>query len=934
MNREKTTNLLTFLGISAIILLCAAGNIFLVQKEDKPVPGTEETIAAAGVIEELPRIQEAEKAYATLKTLNQKDTWIVGRYEQGKKTLTDQDSYLSLKGSFRVVNRHYRVVANNHTYRMLIHQFNKKEKYLGAADVCSGDIVSLDPAAAYITIAIYKYQNRQLLQHSVKDMKKELKNGLTFSITKLEALDQYKPGSKELLTSEVHIESLSNASNYRSGWFKSWGGAYAKQDGSICTRNLYRVDAKPYVFNVNDSRILLSITEYDSKGNWLKFNGPLANGDVFQKQAKTRYIGISLKSLKWGTDLISLFEYGLRIDLAGKQYIRGTGTGNIGKLNLSDANAWKSGAYLYETGEYIIDPDKISYEIFCRVDAKDYVVSLPGGDLKMRILELCKDGKVVCSNDLQSGQKWKKAKDTDKIAITVFGYEKALSPKEYKKAITSYPDFGLKEYKKYQHNTVMKDITAGDFVNAIKIGWNLGNSLDCMGKTSGKANNLNQEIFWGNPYVTKDLIDYVASCGFNTLRVPVTWNYNTYRDDKGDLKIKKEWLNRVQDVVDYGIANNLYVIINTHHEQPIIYAGAEDAAMQQVRKDARALWTEIAEHFKTYDEHLIFEAYNEVDNIENYWNYGEKAAAQMNELNQIFVTAVRSTGGNNDRRILIVPTLLDRMDTRFYDAFLLPEDTVADKLAVQVHTYSQKLHQDIEAEFMELKKFSDRIHAPIIIGEFGTTTSYPFPELREEHASNFVARAGKYGIKCIWWDNGSEYKIIDRRDTKNTDMNMLQALLEGSEGIGYQLEKEQIIKSPEQFANRMPNVLTGELEVRYWGTLTTDQEGVGIPVKEGALCTVSLKAVQEAADVWLQRLLFYDAEGNLVKTGKELQSRYYVGQVPEGAATMRVSINSPLRHIPLEGYGGYLDSGELALSVGCFEAEDLKKIRLELQPFQ
>ena len=931
--RKKVMADLGILCKATLLVMCIIWNIILVRTEEKQASAGGLLTQGVSVIKEIPTIRSIENTYAMISTLDNEDTWISGKFDKSSRTLTDSDDYLSLSGSFPVESDSFRVSINNTSYRMIVNKFNKKEKYLGYTDLCNGDILHLDPSVKYITITIYKYKSRQQLNHSDQDMLADLKNGLRFSITKLEDLAKYNH-SKELLTSEIHIESLSNYYNFRSGWFKSWGGAYENLEGSLCTRNLYQVDAKTYIFNVNDSRISLSITEFDAKGNWVKFNGPLTNGDSFKKQPKTKYIGLSIKSLKWGADLFSLFENGLRIDLASNQYMTETSTKEMDSIDLSDAEHWKIGSYLYETGEYIIDPDKISFDSFCRLGTKEYMVNLPGGDLMMKVLELNRDGRVISSSDLQSGQKWKKAKDTDKIAITVFDYDKALSLADYKKIIAAYPKFGLKEYERYDHNTVMKDITAGEFVNAINVGWNLGNSLDSMGKTSSNANNLNQEIFWGNPYVTKDLIDYVADCGFNTIRIPVTWNYNTYLDENMNLKISKDWLNRVQDVVDYGIANDLYVIINTHHEQPIIYAGADSATMRKVIKDAGTLWTEIAEHFKTYDEHLIFEAYNEVDNIENYWNYGDKAAAQMNELNQAFVTAVRSTGGNNTNRVLIVPTLLDRMDTRFYDAFQLPKDTVPNKIVVQVHTYSQKIHQDIEGEFIELDKFSDKIHTPIIIGEFGSTTSYPFPELREEHASNFVARAAKYGIKCIWWDNGSEYQIIDRRNTAKSDKKMIKALLEGSDGIGYQLEKEMIINSPKQFAYKMPNVVTGKLETKYWGTLTTDKNGDAIPVKGGSLCTISLKAVNEVAGVWLQRLLFYDAKGNLVKNGKEIQSRYYIGTVPDGAVAMRVSINSPNSNISRENYDKALNNGDIELSVGCFRAEDLKKIQLKLKPFQ
>ena len=740
--------------------------------------------------------------------------------------------------------------------------------------------------------------------------------------------------AKEIKTSNtefppLNAESLSNYNNYRKGWFKSWGGKYESTAGSLCTRKLYKVNKEKYVINVNDSRIVISISEYDAEGKWVKYTDKLINGSSFKKQDSTAYVGITIRSKKWGVDLETLFNNGLKIDFSSKLYIDKIKTIRLSKADFSDVNHWRTGGYLYETGDFIIEAGKICYDSFCTVDDEEYIVKLPGGYLKMSILELNKNGKVLKSNVLQSGQKWRKSLATDRIAITVYANGKTFSTRDYIKKIKEYSEFGIEKYVKYTHNTHMKDMTATELINKVNVGWSLGNSLDSKSTTIGLTSNLKQELNWGNPYITKDLIDFVAKSGFNTIRIPVTWSYNTYKDANGSLKISQEWLNRVQDVVDYAIANDLYVILNTHHEQLMIYAGTDDASMKKVLENAQAIWTEIAKHFKTYDEHLIFESYNEVDNIEKSWNYSDKAAVQMNELNQIFVNSVRSTGDNNANRILLVPTLLDGADSRFYSGFQMPKDLVADKIAVQVHIYSKKFNQDIESEFAQLEEFSKKIQAPIVIGEFGTTPKYTLLELREEQASNFVARAAKYGIKCIWWDNGSNYKIIDRRDYSDSNMEMISALLEGSQGIGYELRKGIVFNRIEQFAYETPNIKTGELINTSWGTLTTDNNGSGIIIPEGSICTISVIVKNDAASVWLQRLLFYDASGVLIQNGEEIQARYYVGTIPENAVTMRISINSPNLNISLEDYKKYILNGEIVLLIRCFDISEVKKIKFQ-----
>ncbi|BCN29026.1 glycoside hydrolase family 5 protein [Anaeromicropila herbilytica] len=741
-------------------------------KKDITLISKSETIS-----NQVPTIKDSENAYEVISTLDQKDSWFYENFENTKESQMGGNVYLSLKYYLQIQNAIIRVNVNDNSYRMIINEYNEDYKNIGYVDLCNGDIYHEMDSAKYITISIYNLNNGRSIEKSKSEIKKDLKNGLSFSLSRIEDLAKLST-EKEQLTGEVNIESLSNYYNYRKGWYQSWGGTYEYSEGSMCTRNFYKVDGKPYIYNVNDSRITLEITEYDKNGKWVKYNNSLINGGTFKKQPKTSYIGIAIRSRKWGANIDSIFQNGLRIDLARKSHMTNTNTCNFDDVDFEDTNLWKPGAYLYETGEYIIEDNKICYNTFCKIGSEDYTVNLPNGYLKMSILELNKDGKVLRNSELQSGQKWKKLNKTDKIALTVYGYNKKYSVSELKELVSEYSGFGLKLYERYTHSTQMNELTASQFVNMINVGWNLGNSLDSKSEKRNVPANLKQELNWGNPYITEGLINYVAKAGFNTIRIPVTWYYNTYEDQNGNLVINEEWLNRIQDVVDYAIKNNMYVILNTHHEQPIIYTGTDDKTIIKVLNNAKELWTQIAERFKTYDEHLIFEAYNEVDNIEKSWNYSDKAAAQMNQLNQVFVDTVRGTGGNNGNRILVVPTLLDGTDSNFYAAFNMPKDIVTDKIAVEVHFYTKEYNQDIENNFIGMSIFSKSINAPIIIGEFGTRDFYPAPELRAKQAANYVTRAAKYGLKCIWWDNGSDYKLIDRRDFRKSDFEMIKALLE------------------------------------------------------------------------------------------------------------------------------------------------------------
>lgn len=727
-------------------------------------------------------------------------------------------------------------------------------------------------------------------------------------------------------TMVLNSDSLNDKANYREGWYKSWGGSYEATGGSYCSNGYYIIGDETYYFYTNDSRVIISISEFDNTGKWVKYNSGLRNGAAFTKQKNTHYIAITLKSLEWGIDILELFQNGLRIDLSSMSYSNEKEYEQYDLKSLQKIENWVSGSYSTETGEYVIKKENVCYQSYINIDDRVYIVKLPNSSMKMKILELDSKGKTVKYNDLFSGESWKKDVKTSYIALSV--YSGGLTYEKFVESMTGM-QFGLVPYTTFIPNGEMKDFSSFDFVEKMNVGWNLGNSLDARSTVEKRGNdaNLRQELNWGNPYITKELIDYVASCGINTIRIPVTWYYNTYEDEAGTLRVGTKWLARVKEVVDYAMANDMYVIINSHHDQPILYAGVSDEEMTLVLKRANELWRDIAEYFREYDEHLIFEGFNEIDNLERSWNYGDVAASQMNQLNQTFVSTVRATGGNNTKRILMVPTLLDGTNSDILGAYKLPDDIVQDRLIVQVHTYSKRFHQVLEKNMIEIEKFSNKWRVPVVIGEWGTDNTYEQPELRAVHAANFVARAAKHGIKCIWWDNGSNYAIIDRRNFANSNKEMIEALISGYQGEAYEVQNEIVLNEGKHYVLKMPNLQTGAIEDKYWGTLTTDISGSGISVSAGKEVIVCLNAINEATDIWIQRVLFYDAEGHYI-SGKEIQKMDYLVTIPSDAATMRVSMNSPTRTISLEKYNKYLQQGDLELSVCIYNRDNVVPVSL------
>lgn len=324
--------------------------------------------------------------------------------------------------------------------------------------------------------------------------------------------------------------------------------------------------------------------------------------------------------------------------------------------------------------------------------------------------------------------------------------------------------------------------TAYTSVENISAGWNLGNSLDSCGSwidmyTDGKLENY--ETAWGNPVTEKELITTVKNAGFNAIRVPVTWAEHI--DSNGN--IEKDWLDRVQEVVDYVISQDLYCVLNVHHD-----AGADgwiEASAECYKNNSKkfeGLWKNIANRFKDYGDKLIFEGFNEILDNQNSWTNAQDSGAYkaVNDFNQLFVDTVRETGGNNSVRNLMVQVYSGSCSEQSLAEFELPKDSAENHLIIQVHNYdpqsftandatwttmtdiwgSIEEKQYFDNLFERLDSFSEKHGVPLVIGEFGA--NYKGNESsRKLYADYFVTCAEQHGIKCFWWDTG-DMALFDR----------------------------------------------------------------------------------------------------------------------------------------------------------------------------
>lgn len=341
----------------------------------------------------------------------------------------------------------------------------------------------------------------------------------------------------------------------------------------------------------------------------------------------------------------------------------------------------------------------------------------------------------------------------------------------------------------------MRDITAIDLVKEIKIGWNLGNTMDVTGNST-----LAAETAWGNPMTTKDMVDAVKAAGFNTIRIPTTWEPHLGKEP--DYKIDPLWLKRVQEIVDYAMANDMYVILNAHHDEWYmpLYSN-KDRALEMMEK----VWSQIAYRFQNYDEHLIFEGMNEPrqKGTKDEWNGGNEEGWDMiNQLNAKFVETIRNSGGNNPSRILIITPYGASSSGRAWAKFEIPED---DKLIVSIHAYTPynfalnktgiaEWSSDNTNDTREIDSLVDNIYnkfisngIPVILGEFGAMNKNGNTAARVDWAEYYVSKAAEKGIPCIWWDNGAfegngeNFGLLNRFDCTWRYPEVVEALMKGLE---------------------------------------------------------------------------------------------------------------------------------------------------------
>lgn len=344
----------------------------------------------------------------------------------------------------------------------------------------------------------------------------------------------------------------------------------------------------------------------------------------------------------------------------------------------------------------------------------------------------------------------------------------------------------------------MRSITSEELVGEMTLGWNLGDSLDvCAADRDGDgqvnevpADGIVDETLWGNVRTTKAVFETLKEQGINAVRIPVTW-----RDHMGegpDYTIDGDWMDRVQEVVDYAYDMGMYVIINVHHDgggDPDFGAWIRGAARDKdaVMERYKAVWEQIAERFENYSDYLIFESMNEVgfDSLPD-----DEAFKLLNEFNQEFVKLVRKSGGNNGKRHLLIAGYWTDIAKSCQSRFKMPKDK-ENRCILSVHYYTPWEFCTTNMQYTwgtdsDIGEMAGKIHLlkenftdkgiPVIVGEFGTGLGNE-TESRILFCSEFVRRCRKLGIPAFFWDNGGEF---DRTALKWRTDGLSEGMLEAA----------------------------------------------------------------------------------------------------------------------------------------------------------
>ena len=464
--------------------------------------------------------------------------------------------------------------------------------------------------------------------------------------------------------------------------------------------------------------------------------------------------------------------------------------------------------------------------------------------------------------------------------------------------------------------------TAKEVQAKMGMGFNIGNSMEVP----------NNPTLWGNPYPTQALLDSVKAAGFNTVRIPCAWDSHT-----SSGKVTETWLDSVKTVVDYAMRAGLYTILNIHHEGEggWFQSNIGTSVNQTIDNKMKTYWTQIANKFKDYNERLMFAGANEPGPNVNTWT--PQHVSTLMHYYQTFIDAVRSTGGNNETRTLIIQGLNTDIDKSVANAPVstFPKDNVEGRLMFEVHYYDpyqytlmtgpqdwgakepiqpqyyygdytkasepkrnagynawagsvdSKLGSIVhpQEQFAKMKtNYVDKGY-PVIVGEFGANVRSPelngsdlnlHKQGRVQWHKDVVSAAKQYGLTPILWDMGNE---------SDSGYDNMAYIRRQSSPVGKVLETDVInaMRSVYNLGNYNNTGIT-HVEDYITGGSGEPTSSSSETISSSSNATTSIHTIANASNVKFFRnantlygtnqISLFDLNGNLVRTSAKASTGY------------------------------------------------------------
>lgn len=416
---------------------------------------------------------------------------------------------------------------------------------------------------------------------------------------------------------------------------------------------------------------------------------------------------------------------------------------------------------------------------------------------------------VSCNVEWESSSSdsWLKVEASDSV-VTIYASQNlteasrtgtvTLSAGDVTKEITvqqvSFYDI---EYAIDPDNTDMRDINSVALTRLMGVGWNIGNTLDAVGA---------DETAWGNPKVTQQLIDSVKAAGFNCIRIPIAWSKFS---DSENFIIRDNWMQRVEEVVNYVLNAGMYAMINIHWDGGWMQPTYDE--QPYVNNRLAIMWEQIATHFRDYNDYLLFAGTNEVMKDGDYGTPTKQYYTVQNSFNQTFVATVRATGGRNVYRHLIIQGFNTNIDHTVNYA-TLPIDLTENRTMMEVHYYdpynftlnesSNSIWQwgdyvenesaceswanetYVKAQFSKMKSNFVANGVGVIMGEYGAisrTDVSGHETYRVKYIKYVTEQMINYDIVPVYWDNGYSgnhgFAIFNRYNGKNINPDIVKAIV-------------------------------------------------------------------------------------------------------------------------------------------------------------